>query len=770
MKRTIRGKLQQGIDIVGKVFVLLLLFCVSIVIISPLVGTLFELFGLEWGWVAVALTFILSALIAGVLQKESFLAVGSAREFAWLVVLMAGAVLIYTQYSPVLELRQDPSVYMLKAMNLVNYGHLYSPASVTEQLCRAGILDQNNLEGYAMIQNGTEYMDGRLYVDFYPGGTFFYAIVGLFSKQLIFYAQSLIMVLNVVLFYFVIRKLASKQMISSKIVLTAIFFIAPIIVWFGRGSFSEPFALFFVLLLINFLLHEKLPIWLTALAFCASYSSRIDYLLLLLIGVFIITFLSKRAGILFTLAAVVEIFIFKEVYFIYYNRITTQDMPVLKYGLALLAVALVISLIIAQYGKEWIQKIYYSKVVQILFALAGMGCTLLMFRDNIISEENYEYAEMHGRVIRTYAEEILDLLSLVFPSFILVAGLLGIVYFIRRKEIPFLASVFMLGITTVYLYFLLAAGNSPQLYWMLRRYYNVILPMLFFAFVLALVNIQKKTMLIISAACFLISTNMFLDSGQIPDYEGLDDSVRKAETTLRRAEANVVFYDQELRYEVSSLMSYDMAEFIPVDMSNEQQIGDILDWIQDNVETNTVWLLGEKYVADADDIDISFAKMGEAYGEIPKEIYDTSYKMYMYRSEDFLTLEEDTQSVIYPNIRVSSCEGFYDDGEWMDGALHIETSDMTTEGYNKLYVKMYNYENFYLDNDNEVGLDLTMLINGQEVKLLGIDHNCAMFDISRLNVEIHNVEVKCNTFNQVALEVGEDDRDLGIAVETIYME
>ncbi len=768
MSKIMWDKMRLILNKFVNLFSVLLLFCVVVIVISPLIGTISEFFDFEWGWWTVFAILLISFFITITLREKNIFYIDNLSEFLMVILLLGGATIIYSQYSPVLELRQDPSIYMLKALNLINYGHLYSPAEVIEELVGSNILSIDSVEGYARIQNGIEYLNGRLYTDFYPGGTFFYAIVGMFSKNLIFYAQTAIMLVNVVLFYFVIKKLSIHQSLGVKIVLTATFFATPIIVWFGRGSFSEPFALFFVLLLITMLLQNNVPVWMLALTFCASYSSRIDYLLVMLIGVFVITFLSYKAGAVYTLMSCVEIFLFKEVYFIYYNRITTQDMPALKYGVVLVIVAFCISILIARYVREWIKKIYYSKSIYILTFLVGTCCALLMFRDNITPK--YEYAEIHGQVIRTYVEEIVDLLFLVFPPFILIIGLFGIVCFIKEKEIPFLASVFMFGITIVYLYFLFAAGNSPQLYWMLRRYYNVILPMAFLGFILLMSRVEKKIMTIISVTCLLISVDMFLDSGQIPDYEGLDKSVVEADLQLENMGADVVFYDQDLRYEISSIMSFNSAEFIPVDFGNESVIEKLLKWSKNKETTNVVWMLSERYIDAAEEIKLTYSKMGEEYGKLPEAIYSNCYKMYLYRGADFKDLEKNTASIIYPNVRVEKCEGFYDDKEWTNGKLIIQTSGISTKSYKKLYVQMYDYRHYFLDNEQQIAWNVSAQINGKQLYPVEINKDYILFDISDLDVEIQTFEITCDTFNQKKLDIGDDERNLGIAIEKIYME
>ena len=746
----------------------LIWFSCGIVVISPLLGTLFEFAGLKWGWFPFTLIILASAAVAVIMRNKQIFFIESWYELLFFILFLLGLVFIYGQYSPILEIRQDPAVYLMKALNLLNYGHTYAPAGTIQELVEQGVLSAKMVTESSALQNGTMYLDGKWFTDFYPGGAFFYAMIGQVSKLLIFYAPSMLMAGNGVLMFFAVKRLTASQSMISRTLLTAAFYVAPVIVWFGRGTYTEPAALFLTLLLINLLLSEEAPVWVLITVFLGAYTTRIDYLLILLLGIFIITYMNRLAGGIFTLAAVTEVLIFKNVYWIYYNRITTEDMPVLKYGFVLLLLAFVISFIIAGWGRELFEKVYYSKAVKVIIIFIGFGCTLLMYRDNIVAPENYQTAIIHERNLMTYAEHIWDLLFLVFPSVILLIGILCIYQFIHKKGIPLLASVFLLGSIGVYLYFFLAAGNSPQLYWMLRRYYNIILPVAFLSFVIFVEGMSKKTGLIISTACFMLSLNLFLNSGQIPNYKGMDKSVEAMDQALSERNVSRIFYDEDIRYEISSLLSYSDAEFIPIPSAAKDEFAA---WAQGQDMEGAVWITNEDYGSEREEYGFEFSRMGENYGEVPKDVYHEAYRFFVYPLEDFINIKELTKNVVYPNIRVTDVQGFYDDGQWTGGQLEICTGDMKTDGYGKLEVELYDYAHYWLDRGELEKQKIVMRINDNiELKPLEYKDHKVIFDISGINIGIRKLSMTMATIIPEEAGIAQDTRELGLAVKKIVMQ
>ena len=736
---------------------------VSLMVVSPLVGTFFACLDIYWGWIAVIMTLILSALMEFFFFKLRIfhLEIGM-RLLGFLVVMIAG-ISIYIYYSPVLMIQQDPSLYMMKALNLVNYGHIYKPMPMFSEL--GALTGIENYSDYAALQNGTMYLNGALHVDFYPGGTFFYALIGFFSKSRIFYGQTAVMLVNMGLFFFCVEKIADKAKDTlANVLYTVAFFVAPVIVWFGRGSYSEPVAMAIVLLIALMLLHEKVNLGLLTIAFLMAATVRIDYLLIAIIGVFVLTWFNKKIGLLYTVLAVAEFFVLSKTYWIYSDRIFDNDMPILGYGYLLLIIAYGISFVLTYKGiKEIFFELYNHKSIKIILFIGFLALTCLMFWDNLIPEEDYATAVSHGQMLLTYVESIFDLLFMVFPSIMLIGGLLGIYRLIDGRTIPFCGSVFLLFIVVVYSYVFFGAGNSPQLYWLFRRYYNVLLPVAGISFVLLLSSSGKKVNRIIAVSVFLLSLNLYLNSDQTVNYEGLDRSTIEISDYITDQGVETVLYSEKLRYEISPLVSFSEAEYIPYSAGTLTPMLEELE--KKGADVNDILIISEQSIADENvEWKLSYTQMEETYGSVPQETYNKERSLYFYHYSDVLMNKE----TLYPNV-FNNIEGIYSDGTWSEGEIFLALSD-TIDHAEKLIIEILDYDHYYIQNNKIEDMDMKLLLNGKtEVPMEKYENGSFVFDISNYS-NIISIEIKMNTFSPKECDMGTDSRELGIPVKSIYLE
>ena len=137
-------------------------FFISLVGISPLVGIIYSFFNIAWGNTSIILILFLSVIFTLIMYKNNMFIIRDFKFSIILIILAAFAIIIYGQYSPVLELRQDPSMYLFKAFNLVNDGYTYKSMDLLEKLYSNGLFNINNLTGYAAIQNGTKLLNYNL--------------------------------------------------------------------------------------------------------------------------------------------------------------------------------------------------------------------------------------------------------------------------------------------------------------------------------------------------------------------------------------------------------------------------------------------------------------------------------------------------------------------------------------------------------------------------------------------------------------------------------
>lgn len=764
----IRKTVDIFISIVYTSVEVLMCILIGVVIFSPVIGTFFAYFNLYWGELAVALT-ILSGLAVGFfIYKKKLLRADCLWEKIVLLIILGFSIIIYKNYSPVLRLAQDPSIYMFKALNLVNYGHVYKPMLTYNYFVQNGILADAAGE-YAALQSGT-WLDGYvLYPDFFPGGTYFYAMLGFFAKNLIFYAQSVVIVLCSWLLFFTIKRITNKNDGMESVIngfYTLAFMAAPVIVWFGRGSFTEPVALLFLLLIIN-LLKQKMPIWILIICFLTSYSTRIDYIAIVVLGIFIITYIDKKAGILYSVLAAGQFYIYSRVYFIYYIRLV-EEFPIIKYAGIMILVVLIISLLITKYAKEIITNIFYSKAVKGIVLFAGILCTLLMFYDNVTGIENYKMGLIHDQFLRTYQEEVLDLLFLAFPSIIIVGGLLGLYMFIDKEKLEFTTGVFLTGVSVLYLFLLFGGANSPMLYWFLRRYYNNVLPMALLAFCLLFGSLKGMQALALSVVCFMLSFNMFLNSGQTTDYEGLDKAVIAAENDLRDNGYKTIYYDAAINIEISPLFSYSAFDFVPLTfdelMTLRKRKDDFL--IEDSV------IFTRDFLDKKSDFsyELSFKKQGENYGELPKEVYDKHDILSGYDFQEFLDMS--LSGEIYPYGYLNEINGINEKDGWMGAEAEILFGTVKADEWKEIVIEVYtDVANSFIDNGETQKMGMAVIVNEKDrIEMTGYKDGCFYFSLEDFSGEMNGMKIVSNTFKPVEENIGTDSRDLSIRVKRIYLQ
>ena len=266
-----------------------------VVVLCPLVGTIFAFFDWKWGILAVVTTLSIAGIVTYLIRNTDLFLVQNWKEFVILSFLVVSVSIVYLMYSPVLSVQQDQAAYIMRAFNLLNYGYPYKPMSTFTALNDAGIIGQSgDITGYGGIENANQILNGKMYVDFYSGGAYFFALCGFIVKRFAFYGQSILTIINAVLLYFIIKKVLKSKDKLVALLYTLTFMAAPMIVWFGRSSSTEPTALFFWLLIFNVLLNEKIEEWCLVLIFTVALIGRIDYLIVVLMGVFVITYRDQR--------------------------------------------------------------------------------------------------------------------------------------------------------------------------------------------------------------------------------------------------------------------------------------------------------------------------------------------------------------------------------------------------------------------------------------------------------------------------------------------
>lgn len=550
----IKNILFSGTSYIIRIFLFLAILC-------PLVGTIYTTVGLPWGLNAVILITLLA--IGASYVFRDLLRISDLKTFLSVILVIITSALLF-QYSPVIEIRQDPAIYMFKAFNLIDYGTEYHPAEFISGLIDHGIVEVEEMTGYANLFNGT-YFDGtdKIFGDFYPGGTHFYAFWGELSKPLIFWSLTCVSVIVSVLLFFIIRRFFNN---IPSLLLTAIFLLSPVIIWFGRGPYSEPYALLcFLSIFYTLLKWPKLEnlnwkkLTLIGALFILAYVIRIDMIFSLFVGIVLFTYLGWKRGLIFLLTSIATLLIIKSSYSYYYGRISA-NISFVKYAPLLAILTYAGTLFATKIVKINVKRILKSKFLfYSLYALVGI-ILLLIFRNNL-PEEFLTYDTIHGAFSRTYDEDIMSRLFLVFPGLILVFGLINLPILVKKNKLGILATLMFLGLFLPFTFYFYDMKNSPQMWWALRRYTYVLLPIIYFSFCFFVSDLKsKKTQAVVIATSLLLMVNMTLSVEQHREMIGLDHYAQEFVEEFD-ADEYVILYEDDLHYSISTLMSYGAYDF-----------------------------------------------------------------------------------------------------------------------------------------------------------------------------------------------------------------
>lgn len=609
-------------------------FVCMVMLCSASIGTLYVFFDIKWGWSAIIITTIVSVVLTVKLTQKEIFKFDTFIEFILFCLLELLVFVIYIKFSPALELRQDPSLYIFKALNLVNYGYTYKPMPIFEQLISNNVLNTVENE-YALFQNGTQYAYGELHTDFFPGGTFVYAIFGKICKKYIFLGQTAIMMLAAALFFFVLKNIVeNKHKCIFVFLYSIVFFVSPVIVFFGRGSFSEDISIVMILFVLCVLVKEKPDMLLLIIGFLVLYSARMDFMVVSIIGIFVITYYSQISGCIYSVLLLLVNYIYNKSYFIYSARIMENDMKILNYTPYIIIFVFLVSILICKFFPSLINRVYYLKVTKYVFFAIGVVVLLLMFRDNVAYYTGYKTAIIHGQNIMTYEEFIMDLLFMVFPAILIVGGILTLYDFVGNKNRNIMINIFFVLALLVYLTFFINGNNSPQLYWLLRRYIYIILPFVTIAFCAFMSKYDIKINFIISIFTLFVSVNIYFNAHLGIEYGNLNNEVYSISYEWKNDDIAVVLYDEELRYEVSPLLTYCDIEFIPL---ATEDIESVCQYLKDNVfDLSRCKIISKEKSDNAILREIAYSKQREEYGEVPTQNDLQVYEFYEYTGNQFI--------------------------------------------------------------------------------------------------------------------------------------
>jgi hypothetical protein len=734
-------------------FLLLLFFT------SSVIGVIFSQFNLPWSWLSVIVSIVISGLISYKAQLTfTFTKIADVIAFIVFIFIL---IAVYGAYSPALKVEQDPSLYLYRALRLIDIGYIYQDLPALKEAVEKGIIP-DAYKGYASIMNGMQMKDSMLHFDFYPAGSYFYALFGMFSKDFAFYSISIVPILSGLLVFYALDLMLQRKILA--IIITLSLFLSPVYIWFGRGSFSEPVALLgflgTFLMLHNY--PEKNNCWsflILLIVSLGSYTARYEYIILIIIVTSLISTINWKKAIVLLFCSIIFIYMTKNNFWIYSNRIGTNNANFLFNNDYLI---LIILPLFAYLGNKFlnvkIENILQHQTLKYIVAVFSLILLLFMFRDNL-TLGNWEMTTNQGNYIRTYNEEIFERLNFIIPHFIVIIGLLMLPFFIEKSKFSFLAIAFLLGMFLAFSYSFYASANSPQLYWNLRRYIYVIIPVLYISSVVLYLYIDNKTIkYLVAVSLLLITLNNFFNSKQISDYSGLEVGAKRISNAI--PENAIVLYNVINKRAVTPILCYKAFDFIP--FSSTSQLMDLKSYFSDRQVVLITTNPRNQRLLKKDSL--CYTKQFESYIELPKNHSNVKQQIFLHDIKD-LTFESPINQIYPTNFHTVSFSGI-DNGWTLNGEgkiiLRNNFKDLTDS---ILIIERRGYNNPLIENNT---LNLVVVFNGETLNFIEQSSKKFVFRFNKdLVRDTNTILIKSNVFIPSAKGINSDTRKLGIDIKSI---
>jgi hypothetical protein len=739
--------LRDKLPNISMIIIRLILFIWILLLVSiPLVFTLISVIGTPIGTIAVIIALMLNLFISKFLflTLDEKLYKNCFNGLYIFIILITMFYLYGINYSPILEIRQDPSVYLYKALNIINYGTLEQPLTYLKELIDHNILNVKEYTGYAKILNGTSYNNGILSLDFFQFPSYFYAFIGIIDKNYMFITPFIVNSVSAILLYFIFLNYITK---CRALIFSLLFFITPAVLWFGRAPFSEPSALLAILsifFIFEYIKNENSQYIMLFIISIFAFFTRIDLIILLYISIFYITYKNRKIGLLFTIIAILFIYLNALNSEIYMTRISATSIVFMYYYILpiVFLLGIVMSKIIV------LDKFIKSNVFLIFLLLFFTFLLLFMFRDDFTTVNEIVY--MHGREMRTYNEMNMEKIFLVIPDFIVVIGMLYFPFLIKNANLKRNSFIIMTPLFIVFSYYIYNISNSPQMYWSVRRYLYVLLPLLYISYVLFVSKQSKLSQNILLAMTTFLVLNQNLRSQVAPEMKGLDNSVKTFISMYPESKYDLILYDKKLRYPISSILSYGKYQFIPINNINE--VLDIYSYFKN--KKNILYITNNKLKIPNKKFTIDYTRVGESYIDLPKA---KQYKKFTFN------VYSDVYSIDNKKKLLFASKGFYNDNVWTNGNLILQYINFNILNNKFLKIETYGYAPKFFKRV------LNVSTNGIKLKMYKKEKNTYYFYLDSRIENIDTININSNTFIPKKLGINGDTRVLGIDLKSIQL-
>jgi hypothetical protein len=259
----------------------------------------------------------------------------------------------------------------------------------------------------------------------------------------------------------------------------------------------------------------------------------------------------------------------------YFERLAEASV-VVRHGTWILAAGGVLGFVL--FGAAPIDWDRVMRSRPVAFAMLALVVVLAahVFRDDWTAADRVEWAYQNRMPFRrTWNEEIFERLFLVFPPFMLVAGLLYLPWLARARSSPTGLAMLVFGMFVPVSYYLLDMNVAPPMYWALRRYVPVILPALLVGYVAFLDAMPLAIRRLAWLTTLVLLANTHLGAGQsAAEMRGLDRIARVFTRAYPEARNYILAYDRHIAVGVSPFISY--GRYDPVPIAGETMLAELL--------------------------------------------------------------------------------------------------------------------------------------------------------------------------------------------------
>lgn len=687
-------KLTNINNFLSPILIILFSFLLWITLNTLLVGSIWIYLDLLWNNYTIS-TIITISIITAFFTKD-LIAINFTSPYISFAILLISIIAYYffgASYAPILELRQDPSIYLFKALNLVNYGTPSQPVTSLAELNEACIL---SLDGFNVIFNSTILKENRLDLDFFYGTTLLYAFLGTLSMNCFFYAPFII---SLLIGYYLLGILNQQLNLLYSLIGVILFFFTPAVLWYGKTPFSEPLALM-LFLVATYLLSKKVNNFyyylILILLAISLYLVRIDMIICLFVVTFIVATNNWKTGIIATIVSYMFFVISQDNYY-YFDRMS--DNTVLLSMVPLLLVSSYCLGLLNAYF-EIFKKIIRSNFFIGILMLLMLALIFLSFRDNLDLPFQFNYS--HGAWQRTYNELNMEKLFLVLPDFMVIGGFISLPLIIYKKKLNKNQILFLLPLLLFCSYFLYNIHNSPQLYWSIRRYLYVIVPVIYISFLYFISTVKPFTQKVMLFIVSIMIINQSLNANIFPEMEGLDKTAQTLLKKLPNTPNTLILYHRYLRYPISSVVSLGKFDFAPVyDLDDVQIIKDY--YKKKDKEKNIIYIsykIEERIIGSMEDMTLEYIRVGENYFELPTTVQNVNHRFFIYNvdqildSKNIIDSEEEFVIKVYQKYlkRKADLEGLQ---QWI---IRLKKGELSREEMEQKFVLSGEYQGRFVKN------------------------------------------------------------------------